>query len=218
MITSLGFKAKARPQKYKKARYAIGIVSEKDISKIIKDFEKIEKIPCEKKRPEHEPTESYFHLERQLANCMMISDNLNWYHHCGYTKMTAPYSNVNVMKEGESKHSIINKNLSQSFSTNKNKSKLSIVNKPLSQNYSAGKNELRSTKQDESESANTKQKDANIEVACDVTNYFNVSKVFECGRNNPDVSCERSCIATENNEYLSNILDTLKRYYECSNI
>ena len=56
MVSSLGFKTKARSQKYKKARYAIGIVSEKDISKIIKDFEKIDKLPYEKKRPKHEPT------------------------------------------------------------------------------------------------------------------------------------------------------------------
>ena len=45
LITSLSFKTKARSQKYKKARYAIGNVSEKDISKIIKKFEKIEKLP-----------------------------------------------------------------------------------------------------------------------------------------------------------------------------
>ena len=32
LITSLGFKTKARSQKYKKAKYAIGNVSEKDIS------------------------------------------------------------------------------------------------------------------------------------------------------------------------------------------
>ena len=76
LITSLGFKTKARPQKYKKARYAIGKVSEKDISKIIKKFEKIEKLRYEKKRPKHEPTESYFHLARQLAKFMMIYDNL----------------------------------------------------------------------------------------------------------------------------------------------
>ena len=31
LITSLGFKTKVRSQKYKKARYAIGNVSEKDI-------------------------------------------------------------------------------------------------------------------------------------------------------------------------------------------
>ena len=60
LITSLGFKAKVRPQKYKKSRYAIGNVSEKDLSKIIREFEKFEKSPYENKRPKHEPTDSYF--------------------------------------------------------------------------------------------------------------------------------------------------------------
>ena len=73
-------------QKCKKARYAIGNVSKKDLSKIIKEFEKIEKIPYEKKRPQHEPTDRYFHLARQLAKCMMRSDNLNWHDHGGYTR------------------------------------------------------------------------------------------------------------------------------------
>ena len=41
LITSLGFKTKSRSQKYKKASYAIGNVSEKDLLKIIKEFEKI---------------------------------------------------------------------------------------------------------------------------------------------------------------------------------
>ena len=40
LITSLGFKAKVRPQKHKKARYAIGNVSKKDLSNIIREFEK----------------------------------------------------------------------------------------------------------------------------------------------------------------------------------
>ena len=39
LITSLGLKAKTRPYKYKKARHAIGNVSMKDLSKIIKEFE-----------------------------------------------------------------------------------------------------------------------------------------------------------------------------------
>ena len=77
LITSMCFKTKARSQKYKKARYVIGKVSEKDISKNIKNFEKIEKLPYEKKMPKHEPTESYFHLARHFAKCMMRSDNLN---------------------------------------------------------------------------------------------------------------------------------------------
>ena len=97
LITSLGFKVKVRPHKYKKERYAIGNVSEKGISKIIKEFEKIEKLPYEKKSPKNEPNGSYFHLARQLAKCMMRSDNLNWNDHGGYMEMNAPSSNVNVM-------------------------------------------------------------------------------------------------------------------------
>ena len=64
LITSLGFKSKARPKKYKKARYAIGNVSKKELSKIIREFEKFEKLPSEKKRPKHEPTDRYFYLAR----------------------------------------------------------------------------------------------------------------------------------------------------------
>ena len=84
-MNSLCFKTKARSAKIKKARCAIRNVSEKDLSKIIKEFEKIEKLNYEKKRPKHEPTDSYFHLERQLAECMMRCDNLNWHDHGGYT-------------------------------------------------------------------------------------------------------------------------------------
>ena len=99
MVTALAFKTKVRSLKYKKARYAIRNFSEKDISKIIREFEKIEKLPYEKKRPKYEPTDSYFHLAREIAKCMMISDNLNWYDHGGYTKITAPYLNVIVTNE-----------------------------------------------------------------------------------------------------------------------
>ena len=135
--------------------------------KIIREFEKFEKLPYEKKRPKLEPTESYFHLAREIAKCMMRSDKLNWYGHGGYKEMSAPSSNIVVTKESESKHS--------------------IVNEILSQKYSAKENELCFTKEDKSEYANEKQKDAKNEVACDVTNYFNVSNVFECGRNNLSV-------------------------------
>ena len=72
LITFLGFKTKSRSQKYKKERYAIRNVSEKYISNIIKEFEKIEKLPYNKKRPKHEPTDNYSHLERQL--CKVYDD------------------------------------------------------------------------------------------------------------------------------------------------
>ena len=47
-----------------------------------------------------------------------------------------------------------------------------------------------------------------------MTNYFNVSNVFECGRNNPDMSCERACMATGYNGYCTDVLDTLKKYQD----
>ena len=110
LITYLGFKTKSGLQKYKNARYAIGNVNKKDLSKIIKEFEKIEKLPYEKKSPKPEPTDSYFRLARQLVKCMMISDKLNRHDHGDYTEMIAPSLNVNVTDEDESKGTILHKN------------------------------------------------------------------------------------------------------------
>ena len=90
----------------KKARYAIVNVSKKELSKIIKEFDKFQKLPYEKKRPKPEPTESYFHLAREIAKCMMRSNNLNWHDHGRYTKITAPSLNVNVTNEDESKRNL----------------------------------------------------------------------------------------------------------------
>ena len=64
LITSLGLKAKVKPNKYKKSRYAIGNVSKKYLSNIIKEFENLSYESYEKKRPKHEPTDSHFYLER----------------------------------------------------------------------------------------------------------------------------------------------------------
>ena len=77
MITYLGIKAKSRPKKYKKASYTIVNVSKKDLSKIIRDLEKLFYKSYEKKRAKHEPTDSYFYLARHLANCTMRADALN---------------------------------------------------------------------------------------------------------------------------------------------
>ena len=64
LVTALAFNTKAGSQEYKKARYAIGNIREKDLSKIIKEFEKIGKVPYVKRIPKNEPTSSYFHLVR----------------------------------------------------------------------------------------------------------------------------------------------------------
>ena len=45
-------------------------------------------------------------------------------------------------------------------------------------------------------------------------NYLNVSNVFECGTNNPDVPCERAFMANEDNVYFTDILDTLNEYQD----
>ena len=84
LVTALVFNTKVRSSKYKKARYYIGNVSEKDLSKIIKEFEKIGKLPYEKRIPKHDPTPSYFHIVRQPTKCMMISDELNRHVHVSY--------------------------------------------------------------------------------------------------------------------------------------
>ena len=99
LISSLGFKTKARLHKYKNERYAIRNFSKKYFSKIIREFEKFEKITSEKNRHKHETTDSYFYLARQLAKCMMRSDTLNWNDYGGHTEMTDPSSNVNSREE-----------------------------------------------------------------------------------------------------------------------
>ena len=103
MVTALDFKTKVRLQKYKKERYAIGNVSEKDLLNIIKEFEKIVKVPYVKRIPKHEPTSRYFHIVRCIAECIMRSDEHNWHVHGRYTEETALSSIVNATEEDESK-------------------------------------------------------------------------------------------------------------------
>ena len=94
LATALALKTKARPTKYKKARYAIGNVSMKDLSNKIKEFEKFVKVPHLEKTPKHEPTLSYFHLVECLRKCMMRSGENNHHVHDGYKKEMAPSSDV----------------------------------------------------------------------------------------------------------------------------
>ena len=76
-ITSLGIKSKARPKKYKKSRYSIINVSMNDLSNIIREFEKLPHRSYDRRRPKHEPTESYFYPGRYIEKCMMRADDLN---------------------------------------------------------------------------------------------------------------------------------------------
>ena len=134
LVTALYLKTKVRPQKYKKARYAIGNVSMKDLSNIIKEFEKIVKVSYVKRIPRHEPISSYYHLVRCIAECMMESDEHNRRVHSSYAEETATSSNVNVTDEDESKEFILHKPVSENLSMDVSESECNIVNETLLQN------------------------------------------------------------------------------------
>ena len=109
LVTTMALKTKVRTKKYKKARYAIGNVSMKDLSNIIKEFEKIVKVPYVKRIPKHEHTSSYYHLVGYIAECMMIYDEHNRHVHGSYAEDTDPSSNVTDTDEDESKEIIVQK-------------------------------------------------------------------------------------------------------------
>ena len=107
LVTALALKTKARSEKYKKARYAIGNVSMKDICNKIKEFEKIVKVPYVKRIPKHEPTSSSFHLVVYIADCTMRCGENNHNVHDSYEEEMALSSDVNDMDEDKSNNSIV---------------------------------------------------------------------------------------------------------------
>ena len=195
MITSLGLKAKTRPNKHKKARYAIKNVSKKDLSNIIREFDKLTYKSYERRRPNNEPTDSYFYLARHIGKCMMIADAHNLDNYLVKTKMTAtkqiPILHVCCKYEINLKEFIFDKNLSQIYSTDEDESKLILVDKC-------------STNKHESECVHkniNKKMDAENEaeyeessVTYEVLRYFNI---FECGRNTLnrlDMTYKQACM------------------------
>ena len=125
MINSLGIKAKSRPKKYKKARFTIVNVCKKYFSKIIREFEKLSYDSYERNSPKHEPTDSYFDLERQLANFMMRADALNLHVYPIRTEITATKhiltSHVSSMDESKLKEILVDKTLFRICSTDEDK-------------------------------------------------------------------------------------------------
>ena len=86
LVTALDLKTKLRSQKYKKATYAIVNISMKELLNIIKEFEKIGKVPYLKRIPKHEPTSSYYHLVRCITEFMMRYDEHNRHIHGSYAE------------------------------------------------------------------------------------------------------------------------------------
>ena len=133
MITSLGIKAKSRPKKYKKSGYAIKNFSKKDVSNIIREFDKLPYESYERKRPKHEPTESHCYPAIQLVKCMMRYDALNSDNYPVRTKVNATQqittSHICSTDKSELKEFLVDKTLSQIYSTDEDKSKGIIIDK-----------------------------------------------------------------------------------------
>ena len=137
---------------------------------------------------------------------MMRADDINSHVYPVRTEMTAPSLHVCSTDEDESKGIIVHKTLSQNCSTDEDESKHSIVKKTLLQNCSANEDTLSSTEEEKPECTIAEQKDVNNEVIYDVSNHFNVFKVFECGRkllDRFDVSYEIAYITTPKEEYFT---------------
>ena len=98
---------------------------------------------------------------------MMRADALNLHNYGGYTEMNSPSSTV--------------------CSTDEDKSKQSIVNKTLSQKYSTDVDKWFSTEKYKSKFTIMEQKDSENEVTYNVPYNFNVSNVIEWKKNS-DVS------------------------------
>ena len=87
-----------------------------DLSKIIKDFENFPYKGSMRKRPKHEPTDSYFYLSRKVAKCIMKYDAFNFHFDPIRTEITStqhiPISHVFDSDERKSKGIVTDKNLS----------------------------------------------------------------------------------------------------------
>ena len=103
----------------------------KDLSKIIRDFEKLPYKSYERRRPKNDPTDSYFYPETKLAECNMRADALNLHVYPVRMEMagTKQIQILNVCSTDESKSEdfLVDKTLSQVSSMDKEESKIIIV-------------------------------------------------------------------------------------------
>ena len=133
LITYLSLKSKAIPNNYKKARYANENFSKKELSNIIRDFDKLLHKSYKRMSPKHEPTESYFYPTRHISKHMMRSDALNLHVYPVRTEITAMkqilISHVVSTKEKKFKEFLVKEILSQICSTDEDESKGIIVDK-----------------------------------------------------------------------------------------
>ena len=157
----------------------------KELSKIISEFEKFPYESCERMRHKHEPTDNYFYLARQVAKFMMRDDTLNAQVYPVRTEINymqqIPISHVCSMDESGSEGFLVDENILQFCSTNKDKSKNIIVDEisteeSESECFHINKNKEKYEKDERYHKENTITYDAFIKEPIYV-------KIFECGNN-----------------------------------
>ena len=72
-----GYQGQSKAKEIKKAKYSIRNVRKKDLSRTIMEFDKLPYKSYERRRPKHEPTDSYFYLSIQISKYIMRADVLN---------------------------------------------------------------------------------------------------------------------------------------------
>ena len=126
LITSLGINTNERSNTNKNTRYAITHVIMKDLSNIIKDFEKLPYKGYVQNSTKHEPTDSYFYIAIHLAKCMIKANDFNSYVDPVRVKITGKQhiqiSHVCDSDEIKSKGIIVVKNILQVCSMNERES------------------------------------------------------------------------------------------------
>ena len=102
----------------------------KNFSKIIREFDRLPYKIYERRRPKHEPTDSYFYLARQLEKFMMRADALNLESYPVIVEMTGvkhiPILHVCYMDSSESKEFLVDKTLSQVCSRDEDKKNIVV--------------------------------------------------------------------------------------------
>ena len=77
LINYMGLKTNVSSKKNEREIYTITNVIMKNLSKNIKQFGEFPFMGYVRNMPKHEPTDRYFYLAIQLANCMMRYDASN---------------------------------------------------------------------------------------------------------------------------------------------
>ena len=99
----------------------------KNFSKIIREFDRLPYKIYERRRPKHDPTDSYFYFARQLEKFMMRADALNLENHPVIMEITGakhiPILHVCYMDSSESKELLVEKTLSQVCPTDEDEKK-----------------------------------------------------------------------------------------------